>query len=91
MMSLYLSSINDELVSFDDYFHHSTSAASVSYSLSNHALTPGLSSLDNGGANGGAAGNDARTLSWNLCSTMLMSSVLGRVSSTTFHPHPLLG
>jgi hypothetical protein len=53
----------DDLVSFDGRFYRRVSSASVSYNLSNHASTPVLSSLIDGGANGGMAGNDVRVLS----------------------------
>jgi hypothetical protein len=53
----------DDLVSFDGRFYRCVSSASVSYDLSNHAYAPVLSSLIDGGANGGMAGNNVRVLS----------------------------
>jgi hypothetical protein len=53
----------DEVVSVEGRFYRGINSTSVSYNLSNHASTPVLSSLADGGANGGMAGNDVRTLS----------------------------
>jgi hypothetical protein len=53
--------MDDSIV--DGRFYCRVSSASVSYNLSNHASTPVLSSLIDGGANGGMAGNDVRVLS----------------------------
>jgi hypothetical protein len=53
----------DDLVSVGGCFYRRINATSVSYNLSNHASTPVLSSLVDGGANGGMAGNDVKVLS----------------------------
>jgi hypothetical protein len=53
----------DDLVSFDGRFYRRISATSILHKLSNHASTPVLSSLIDGGAKGGMAGNDVRILS----------------------------
>ena len=53
----------DSIVSIGGRFYRQCSAASISYNLSNHASSPVLSSLIDGGANGGMAGNDVRVIS----------------------------
>jgi hypothetical protein len=54
---------NNDLVSIDGRFYRWVNSASVSYTLSKYASTPVPSSLVDGGANGGMAGHDVRTLS----------------------------
>jgi hypothetical protein len=52
----------DDMVAIDGHFYRCIHATSVSYNLSNHASTPVLSSLVDGGANGGMADDDVRIL-----------------------------
>lgn len=54
---------SDEVVYIAGRFCRCMGTASMSHNLSNHASTPILSSLVKGGASGGMAGNDVRTLS----------------------------
>jgi hypothetical protein len=55
-------STTEDLLSIDGCFYRRINSTSISYNLSNHASTPVLSSLIDGGANGGMAGNDIHTL-----------------------------
>jgi hypothetical protein len=56
-------SATDDLVSMNGRFYCRLNSTSVSYHLSNHDSSPVLSSLVDGGANGGMAGSNVRTLS----------------------------
>jgi hypothetical protein len=53
----------DSIVNIGGRFYRQCSAASIDYNLSNHASSPVLSSLIDGGANGGMAGSDVRVIS----------------------------
>ena len=53
---------SEELVSIGGKYYRRINMASVHYQLSNHVSAPTLSSLMDGGANGGMAGNDVRIL-----------------------------
>jgi hypothetical protein len=53
----------DSIVSVGGHFYRRVNATLIACNLSNHASTPVLSSLINGGTNGGMAGIDVRTVS----------------------------
>jgi hypothetical protein len=53
----------DSIVSIGGRFYRQCNVHSISYNLSNHASSPVLSSLIDGGANGGMAGDDVRVIS----------------------------
>jgi hypothetical protein len=53
----------DSIVSIGRRFYRQCQTHSISYNLSNHASSPVLSSLIDGGDNGGMAGNDVHVIS----------------------------
>jgi hypothetical protein len=53
----------DSIVSINGRYYRQCNAALISYNLSNHVSSSVLSCLIDGGANGGMAGDDVRTLS----------------------------
>jgi hypothetical protein len=79
------SGANDTLVSFHGHFCRRVNSTSVSHTLSDHDSTPFLSSLVNGGANGGMAGNDVQTLSE---SSFNKANVTGIGESLVSRIHP---
>jgi hypothetical protein len=56
-------SASEDLISVDGRFYRRINMAAIEYKLSNHSAVPVLSSLMDGGANGGMAGEDVRILS----------------------------
>ena len=79
---------SDAIVSVGGRFNQKITATSIAYNLSNHASTPVLSLLIDGGANGGMAGNDIRVISQSSF-IRLMSLGLARAKFSTFHWLPL--